>query len=457
MRFDEDIHWSEWLFLAPLHLLYLQRAQAGKLMRERSFSLPFPCGLLDLEIDEDALRGGRVVLRRFSAVMPAGETVSMPGNAVVSPLDVTPELESHVQSFTVYLALPSWSDCDANVASDAGGRRQFVCHDVQARDENTGDNEITLTTRRYNTQLTTDRRDNTDMELLPIAVITAGGTGADGIAQPVISRTFIPPFLMVTRDCQLASMTEELLVQLRKRRDKILLDLTSSGFSTQNMDSSTLYSLLQLRTLNSGEARLSLQLSSGFLTPFGLYLELRSLLGEFSALYSQREAIDDVDFNHMNCYPQFDEAFTELRSLIMSEGVSSYISLPFEAVDGGHFRRLALKDDHLLKADEYYLAVQCDGDPRRIAGAIELGDNIKVVNPGSVGSRTRGVKLVEMRYPPRFLPALQDTIWFRLDRKESPRIWSDICAERAMLLDWAEEVFPNLKATVYITTLTKEE
>ncbi len=106
-------------------------------------------------------------------------------------------------------------------------------------------------------------------------------------------------------------------------------------------------------------------------------------------------------------------------------------------------------------ADDYYLAVQCDAEPRRIVSAVESGDNFKLVNPSAANSRIRGVKLTEERYPPRFLPALPNTIWFKLDRKESPRVWAEICNERGILLDWVKDLFPKLEAALYITVLTQ--
>lgn len=456
MRFEEDIHWAEGLFLQPHHLQKFQRIMKQRLHTERSFYLSHTCGLIDFEIDYDALINYRVVVKHVSAVMPSGEEISMPGNSVVMPLDLSGELDRHREAFTVYLALPLWSEYDANLSEDgaAFSKRQFAIHETQLRDENSGDNEISMACHRFNARLTTDFLDNSDLELLPILRLRPLYKEA-AEATLEVDRDFIPPYLVLSADCPLSSMAIELNIQLRNRRNKILHDLTAGGYTAESLSGSGLHSVLQLRTLNCYEGRLTSLLNAGGLTPFGLYLELKSLLGELSALQPLRDLRDVGEYNHLDCAPQFRELFIHIRALIMAEGVSSYVRLEFLNSGEAEKRILSLKDEHLVMADDYYLAVQCDAEPRRIVSAVESGDNFKLVNPSAANSRIRGVKLTEERYPPRFLPALPNTIWFKLDRKESPRVWAEICNERGILLDWVKDLFPKLEAALYITVLTQ--
>lgn len=456
MRFESDIHWSEGLFLQPHHFQLLQRSMNLRVRNNRTLSLPYPCGLIDLEINQDALRNSRIVLKRVSAIMPNGEEISMPGNTVISPLDVREELKSHSQDFMVYIALPMWSEFDANLTEDeVQSKKQFSIMEQFARDENSGDNEILLVRRRFNARLTTSLRDNNDLELLPLMrIVPRYQDGNEPLIE--IDRNYIPPFMLLTNDCPLLPMAVELNIQIRKCRDKILQDLASGSFSSENISGSKLYKVLQLQTINSYESRLSSLLSCNRLTPFELYLELKSLLGELGALQPMRDIFSTGEYNHFDCYWQFYDLMTHIRALILAEGLSSYIKIDFEPLADIHGSTLLLKDEHLLSAEDYYLALQCTGEIRRIIDAVENGDNFKLVNPASARLRVRGVKLTEMRYPPRFLPALPNTLYFKLDRAESSRIWSEICNERAMTLDWAEDIFPDLKASLFITITSRE-
>lgn len=457
MRFQQDIHWAEGLFLQPHHLQSFQRVQ--NLSRQTAFSLsmPYPYGLIDYEFDPDALKNNRIVVKRLSAVMPGGTEISMPGNCVIPPLDLSEGLKEHRDDFTVYIALPSWSEYDANLGEDGSdGKHQFTVHETPVRDENSGDNEILIARHRFNIRLTADFMDNGDMELLPILQLHPVYLES---GEPLleINHNYIPPFLLVNGDCPLFSMATELNIQIRNRRNKIMQDLSASGYSTEHLSGSCLHSILQLRTLNSYEGKLTSLLNTGRLTPFGLYLELKSLLGELSALQPLRDFATPGEYQHLNYAPQFMELLMHIRALIMAEGVSSYLKLEFARNGENLGKMVELSEKHLVFADEYYLSVSCDGNPRKVVAAVESGDNFKLVNPSSSGSRIRGIKLVEMRYPPRFLPALPDTIWFKLDRKESPHVWEAVCKERAILLDWAEDIFPKLEVALYITTLTQGE
>ena len=455
MRFEEEINWSEGLFLQPHHLQRMQRNLLRGVRTGRSLAMPYPCGLVDFEMDESALAGNRAVVRRFSAVMPDGTELSMPGNVALQALDVSEEVKSRVSSFKLCIALPSWNEFDANLSDGAAAeKRIFVCHDEKVRDENTGDNEIEVSHRRYNARLTTDQRDNTDLQLLPVARIKV--IYHDEAAEPrlEVDRTYVPPFAVLGEDCPLKGMTEELCVQIRNRRAKLYRDLSASGYTTEALSGTTLYNVMQLQALNAAHGTV-VSLLAARATPFDLYLALRELMGELLALQPMRGLVEP-EYNHLDCGPAFLELFEGIRALILAEGVSSYVKVELERRENGAGGLFRLKDEHIVAADEYYLAIKCAGDPRRIVAAVEHGDNIKLVSPSGGSGRTRGIKLAEVRYPPRFLPAVPDAIWFRLEREESSRIWDDVRDEGALLLDWADEVFPGLAATLYVSLVIKK-
>ena len=83
--------------------------------------------------------------------------------------------------------------------------------------------------------------------------------------------------------------------------------------------------------------------------------------------------------------------------------------------------------------------------------SLEYGDTFKLINPKAKTMRIRGMKLTGMRYPPRFLPVLDTTLWFKLDLEESARVWRDMCEERGMVIDWAHDLFPGLEVSLFIT------
>mgnify|MGYP001173959539 FL=1 len=454
MRFEEFLHWNDGLFLQPHHMQHLQRTAFLYGRKNRSFYMSYPSGLIDFEMDLEALASARVIVKRFSALMPDGTEISMPGNTVLPPLDLSGVIKEHPEDLTLFLAVPLWSEFEPNLAENDGAssRRMFLTREHTVRDENTGDNEITLITRKINARLITQFDDPTDLQVLPILKLTAvSDEGAD--KKLIIDEKYVPPFMILTSDCALSGHVTDLLYEVRRCRDKLLNDLTVAQFKPENFSGINAYNVLQLRILNLYENRLSCLLSLPNLTPFALYLELRSFLAELMGLHPMNDIKDIQNFVHFNCAPQFFELMNDIRSLISSEGGASYIRLTFRPDEGGEYLYAELSADNIVKADEYYLAVHCDAEDRTVITALEKGDTFKLINPEAKRMRARGVKLTEMRYPPRFLPSLSNTLWFRLQLDETPRTWREICEEKGIVIDYAGNMFPNLEASLFLTVI----
>lgn len=455
MRFEETLHWNDGLFLQPHHLQRLQRTALIYGRTNRKMYMPYPCGLIDFEVDLEALASARVLVKRFSAVMPDGLEISMPGNTVLPPLDLTNTVKEHPEDITVSLAVPLWSEFDANLAENgAAAKRLYLTRERQARDENSGDNEIAVVTRQINARLITQFDDAADMQTLPILKLTSvSDESAD--KRLVVDEKYVPPFLILTKDCALTAMVTDLVYEVGRCRDKVLNDLTVSQFKPETFSGIDAYNVMRLRVLNLYNSRLSSLLALPNLSPFDLYLELRSFLAELMGVHPMNAIRDIQSYSHQDCAPQFAELVNDIRSLISAEGGASYIRLTFKPVDGGDFLHTALSADNIVKADEYYLAVHCDADDRAVVSALEKGDTFKLINPAAKLMRARGVKLTEMRYPPRFLPNLNNTLWFKLQLDESPKTWQAICEEKGVLIDCARDLFPNLDVALFLTVVNK--
>ncbi|MDR1948225.1 MAG: type VI secretion system baseplate subunit TssK, partial [Spirochaetaceae bacterium] len=293
MRFEELLHWNDGQFLQPHHFQYQQRVVSEYARLNRSFCLPYTYGLLNLEVDLEALERARAVVKRFSAVMADGLELSMPGNCILKPLDLSAALKKAPGGLTVYAAAPYWSEFEANLADEDAPqeKKRYLAQKKRVRDENSGDNEITLITRRINARLVTDQDDTKDMQLLPLFRLNVISRT---VSQPLlrVDEKYIPPFMMLTADDPLFNMAAALTPDIRRCRDKLQNALTSptagealdgEAFSREEALDDT-RSLLLLRTLNYYEIRLSSLLVDGFISPFTLYLELASFLAELMGL-----------------------------------------------------------------------------------------------------------------------------------------------------------------------------
>ncbi|MDR3162167.1 MAG: type VI secretion system baseplate subunit TssK [Spirochaetaceae bacterium] len=457
MQYEELLHWSDGQFLQPHHFQYLQRQVSEYIRQNRELSLPYPYGLMEFGLDREALSGSRVVVKRFSAIMAGGQELSMPGNCVLTPLDLAPVLEQNPNELTISIALPRWSEFDANLVEDdnLAEKRRYLSQKKRLRDENSGDNEITLVTRRLNLRLVTNLDDTKDMELLPIAKLSVLSHDRS-INALALNEKYIPPFLQITQDNPLMGIITGLLVDVRRCRDKALDDLStaralSEAESPGEAGSVDAYNLQRFRILNIYEIRLSALIESGRISPSAYYLELLTFLGELMGL-DPFNSIDEIPrYNHEDYGPQFSTVIKDIRSFILAGGSVDYKRLDFSPIEDGQYLFTRIRLEDLLGMEKVYLAVKTGAESAEVISALETGDTFKLINPASKTMRVRGIKLSAERYPPRYLPVLKDTLWFLLDLKESATVWREVREEQGMVIDYAPNLFPALEGSLYIT------
>ena len=455
MQFEELLHWNDGQFLQPHHFQYLQRQNMALLQSNRVLSSPYPWGLIDFEVDDDSLAAGRVVVKRFSAIMGDGAPLSMPGNCLLSPLDLGETLKGGASEITVYLALPHWSEFEANLAEEGAERRRFGPQRKQVRDENTGDNGITVVTRRLNARLTADSGDGKDAALMPVLKLNVLSHDKAERALEVNDKYF-PPYILLSAESTLYGILQGLLADLRRCRDKALDILTGLNFKNEQLSGYNAYTVLRLKTLSVYEQRISSLMASGNTSPFDIYLELSSLLLELAA-YDPINSIRGIRrYDHDDSAPIFLELIKDIRSFILREGSVDYIRLDFKPLEEGRYLYTAIKPEEIFRTESAYLALKSSGEKDAAVKAVEEGDTFKLINPQSKQLRIRGIKLSEEPYPPRFLPVLPNTLWFKLDLGESSRVWREITDEGGMVVDYVASIFPGLELSLYLKVGDKQ-
>jgi type VI secretion system ImpJ/VasE family protein len=388
--------------------------------------------------------------------MGDGQELSMPGNCILKPLDLSEVLKKNPAGLTVYAALPHWSEFEANLADEDAPqeKKRYLPQKKRVRDENAGDNEITLITRKLNVRLVTDQDDTKDMQILPLLKLNVLTRDINqGMVK--VDEKYIPPFMMLTADDPLFNMAVGLISDIRRCRDKQQSALTEVPSREEDFSRADVLddarSLLLLRTLNYYELRLSSLLVDGFISPFTLYLELASFLAELMGLTPKNGIREIRRYDHDDCLPVFTELFKDIRSFIRSEGGAGYVRLSFAPMEGGDYLFAGIKTEDIAEVNEMFLAVHTTAEEGEVVRALEQGDTFNLITPRAKSLRVRGMKLAGMRYPPRFLPVLEGTLWFRLDLAESAKVWRDMCEEKGMVIDCARDLFPGLETSLFIT------
>ena len=232
MIFREMVHWSDGLFLQPHHMQQLQNSMID--VQQKSFMLStfYTYGLIDFKIDEEALEGMRFVVQKLSAVMPNNLSVSMPGNLNITPFTFEPSEYINDEHIMVYLAIPHYKDTDANLSYN-DNERVYSTKEMFIRDENTGDNEISMLKRIYNGKITTNTL-NEDYNYLPLCRLR---WVSKNINEPKfdIDSNYTAPFYIITDDCPLKSYISELMYVVKKKCEHIIKELSENGYNTNNL------------------------------------------------------------------------------------------------------------------------------------------------------------------------------------------------------------------------------
>jgi predicted component of type VI protein secretion system len=129
-----SVLWREGMFLFPQHLQAFGREVQARLQAAASLGLVGDWGVLELEVDEDALRADAFGVRRAVVVFRDGSLGCFPGNAIVE----TREFAEHFKGpqLDVYLGVPAVQAGVPQIGADNGRHYRYTVLRDEVPDEN---------------------------------------------------------------------------------------------------------------------------------------------------------------------------------------------------------------------------------------------------------------------------------------------------------------------------------
>jgi type VI secretion system protein ImpJ len=445
------IHWHEGLFLQPHHLQRLQKAAVEGIGAERQLTWSFPYGVVEARLSQDELENMRIRFDRLRVMMPSGLEVNFPENAELPSLDIQRAFAASGSAY-ILLGVPLWFEQRANAVrpgevADARVKVLYRTVEKEIADENTGENPKPVLLRRINARLMFEHEDVSDLEVIPLLRVVRGV--GEQLGLPRQDPEYVPPCLVITGSPVLRELVRDLASQVAASRKELVIQLTRAGFNLENLRGLQFEQLMRLRTLNKFSARLPSLAEAPNVAPFFMYLELRELLGELTALHPDRDEFEVAPYDHNNPYLAFSELSSKIRSFLRGAVAPSFLKLPFTDADG--WRTALFETQHLTAPNEYFLGIRTSQDPRQLARLVENPDEFKIM-PRSLATRAiRGVLLKEERFPPLELPAQSGLYYFRLLRTESTRSWQQIQVEKAAVAVWPDQEQTDYDVSLYMT------
>ena len=447
-----QIHWHEGLFLQAHHLQRSQKAFVDAISAERRLSWAFPYGVIEARLNPDDLENMRIRFDRLRAIMPSGIEVNYPAEAELPSIDIKQSFATSGGVLNIFLAVPLWFDARANTvdsgsATDARAKVLYRLNEVECADENSGENPKPLLMRRINARLLLESEDPSDLEVIPLLRVVRA-TGQD-VGLPRQDSEYSGPCIVLTGSPVLMELVRDLASQVEASRKELVIQLTRGGFSLENLRGVQFEQIMRLRTLNRFSARLPSLAEAPSVSPFFMYLELRELLGELTALHPDRDVFDVPAYDHDNPYLVFGELSAKIRSLLRGTVAPTYMKVPFTNV--AEIQTAVFEDKHFALPNDYFLGIETKEDPRGLVNLVENPDEFKLM-PKSLASRAiRGVLLKEERFVPLELPAKGGLHYFRLLRSTSTRAWDQIQVEKAAVIRWPDEGVSDFQISMYMT------
>ena len=445
------IHWHEGLFLQPQHFQRLQQGFHELMHEQRRLIAPYPAGIMEARIASDALADFRLHFDHLRVLMPSGQEVCVPENADLPDLPLKHLLAGAPQGITIHLALPVWQEKRANTIesgpqADVRAKLVYRVRTEEIMDENSGANPQPVLIRRLNARLVHDQDDMSDLETVPVARVVLGV--GEVVGQPRLDPDYIPPAVFVQSAPRLYELIRNLVDQVQASHKELLAQINRAALALEMLHGHQFEQVLRLRTLSRFAGRLPPLLRASHITPFTWYLELRELLGELQALKLGQESFEVADYDHENLFHTFTTLSEKVRAILRTAVTAAFGKVEFRKEAA--FYAATLSEEQLTKPVEYFLAIKTGQDVAVVRQLVQDGNRFKFMPRSMANKAFFGVRLVEEKFPPHFLPNHPGLHYFRVMRKDSERVWERIQAEKEISLIWPEHAASDFAMTLYL-------
>lgn len=460
MRQMRRVLWTRGVLLNPQHLQAQDRYLEDKLGFQLGAVAAYPWGLIDIQMDPDALEAGEVRLASASGLFPDGLPFHIPdADAAPAPRRLEGHWKRDQESMTAYLAIPELRPGGRNVSSAAGDTSTRYSPEVTAlRDENTGRSEKEILVARKNLRLLLEGEADEGTSVLPVARVLRDRAG-----EVRYDEGFIPPLLDISASDHLMGIARRLVEVLSARSSEISGMRRQRNLSLADFGRADTFHFWLLYTINSHlpvfrhlfeERRPVVRGVAGAgvarCHPLDLYRGMTELASSLMTFEPSRHPRDLPAYDHADLQACFDELDGTLRTLLETAIPSNCATLPLEPV-GDSIHATRLTDDRHTRAIQAYLAVTSEMDQSRLIERapdwVKIGSRDQIQHLFS--QSLSGLPFTHEPTPPGAVPVRMGRQYFRLEM--SGRRWSEIVDSRTFAARVSSEIVePELELVLLL-------
>ncbi len=447
------IVWNEGMLLSPQHFQQWDNYYESLLNARVNLLAPYQWGILDLQLNLEAVQNGRVELERCRAVMPDGLWINAPE---VDAAPLARPIEDHfpfgAESLDVHLAIPAKRAGAANYQTNGSTpdqRYRYWQESDLVADEITGKNEQPLSFARNNLCLLFGKEPRDGYSAIKIVELERTGTG-----QLAVSKSYIPPILNITASPWLVSMLREIIEILITKSSSLAEQRRRRGASLADFNTSEVAVFWLLHTVNSAIPVLShlshTQSPAQPVHPERLYVMMAELVGKLMTFITDRHPKDIISYDHEKLYITFSQLRKLLRDLLETVIPTRCKQIPLENVRESLYKG-RVEDSRLLKNAAFYLGVSAQIPEQKLIERVPLVvklaslDTIDII----IESALPGVALTHSSPPPAPIPFQLGFHYFKLT--PSGIHWDKILGSQTLAVYVPEEL-KDEKVEMYAVT-----
>lgn len=433
--------WSEGMFLGPHHFQQHDRYLLHTVAGINSASQPYPNGLCEIQIDQQALGEGRFSLLECRGVFTDGTPFSLPTDAPLpEPIDISTEEIGKV----VMVGLPFESHAEKDI-SEGRSRESFsryLLQDQQVSDRQTPDSssEETVFTANLWVRLQLEGSDETAFHTIPVGKIQ--DVKEDGTV--VLDTNHYPCAMALGASSGLYRACREIDVLLSQRAS----DLSSRLGRPDSGDASQLTQFFMLQIINRAKPLLKHLLATSGIHPEILFRELVQLAGELATFCTPSKLAPDLpDYNHRDQHACFYPVLANIRESLNFTVDQKVAQFPVEHIKGGIFT-CTIPELSLFQGARFILAVTARVQPENLRHqfpqqiTISSRDKLRDL----VTSHTAGVPISPVVQVPNNIPMYDQFVYFEMEHGTA--MWSEISVTGIVALHIAGN-FPDLQMQMW--------
>jgi len=435
MSIQPKVIWSEGMLLKPQHFQQQDRYFAY-LCNQYSINIcPYLWGINNLEIDDAALKLGKIIINACDGILPDGTIFSAPQNCAL-PLAL--DIPLGTNNTIIYLCLPLHRYGMVEVGDDHNCRYQI--NTLEINDHNNGKNYQPIQTTKLNLHLMMEQENRSTYSYTNIICIKE--TRQD--RSIMLDKQFIPSCNDINAATVIKNFIAELIGLLDYRAESIANRVTTSNQSS----TAEITDFMLLQLINRYTPILKHLTNLKGVHPLNLYQKLTELTGELSTFMHQiRRPTKLPIYQHDDLSQTFSPLMQELRQSLSTVLEQNTTSIPLEPHQHGVWVA-SIMDKSLFNDATFILAVYADIPTKEIQTHFPNQTKISSVEQirSLVTRALPGIDLELLATAPRQIPYHTNFVYFALNRKHA--FWDSLTKSGGIAFHIGGN-FPGLKLELW--------